>query len=163
MSRFFSFLFLSLFLGLSGVTGIAFANKPISPLSVVMESTTQAVAGERLDLNVTISSRVELEHVEIQLNMPVGVSLLSGKQSASIHIQPGQYQELNFRLMLPEVLSGRIEVTAKVKHGKAITYSSRDSIALGQSARRARSLGSSPSYEIKERNGRRLREYTLPK
>lgn len=140
-----------------------YANKPVSPLSVVIESTTPAVAGERFELVVTISSRISLKAVDIKIDIPSQVSLLSGQGAIHIDVEAGKYKELRYTLQLPDILAGRIRVSAVVEQGKAVRYAAHDSISLAQGVRRARSQNAKIPYEIKERNGRRLREYVLPK
>lgn len=140
-----------------------YANKPVSPLSVVIESTTPAVAGERFELIVTISSRIALKDVDIKLDIPSEVSLVSGQGMSHIDVEAGKYQELHYVLQLPDMLAGRIRVSAVVEQGKAVRYAAHDSIALAPGVRRARSRDAKIPHEIKEHNGRRLREYVLPK
>lgn len=140
-----------------------YANKPVSPLSVVIESTTPALAGERLELIVTISSRIALKGIDIKLDMPSEVALLSGQAVNHIDVEAGKYQELRYALQLPDALAGRIRVSAVVEQGKALRYAAYDSLSLVQGVRRARSQNAKIPYEMKERNGRRLREYVLPK
>jgi len=140
-----------------------YANKPVSPLSVVVESTTPALPGERFELIVTISSRISLKGIDINLDIPVEVVLLSGQNTNRIDVDAGKYQELRYMLQLPDVPAGRIRVSAVVEQGKALRYAAHDSISLTQGVRRARSQNAKTPYEIKQRNGRRLREYVLPK
>ena len=139
------------------------ANKPVTPLSVVIESTTPALAGERLELIVTISSRVALKGIDIKLDIPLEVALISGQSTSHINVDAGKYQELRYMLQLPDVLAGRIRVSAVVEQGKALRYAAHDSISLAPGGRRARSQNAKIPYEIKQRNGRSLREYVLPK
>ena len=140
-----------------------YATKPVSPLSVIIESTTPALAGESFELIVTISSRISLKDIDINLDMPSGVALLSGQSQSRIDVEAGRYQELRFMLQLPDELAGRIRVSAVVEQGKAIRYAAHDSITLAQGVRRSRSQNAKIPHEIKEQNGRRLREYVLPK
>ena len=140
-----------------------YANKPISPLSVVIESTTPAFAGERLELIVTLFSRISLKGIDIKIDMPSEVALLSGQNVSRIDVEAGKYQELRYTLQLPNVLAGRVRISATVAQGKAVRYAAHDSISLAQGVRRARSHNMKTPYEIKERDGRRLREYVLPK
>jgi len=147
---------------LTSLPGGAWA-KPLPPMSVSITSPHAPVGGAIFNFTVVIHPRTNLERVEVSLELPAGVALLSGQGTQIVQTSTGKPLAIEYAVQLPTNLSGAITAQARVGSAAEVLFSVSSRYELNASRRKAQSVGS-PAAPFKRgvRDGQPVREYSLP-
>ena len=138
--------------------------KPRSPLHVFIEVDGEPVAGTELPLRVTVYSSTDVKSAQLTLTVPEGVQFVMGEASRTLPLAAREAQTFEYRLRLPDVLSGDIEAKLSVGRPDTIYFQAQSRYNLQREPNYkpfSRSVGT-PEYELKDVEGETLREYRLP-
>ncbi len=159
-----SLIFFAALVGLVGASGSAWS-KPMSPLTVSINSLETPVAGKIFPFSVTLQSRTDFERVEVNLDLPPGLALLSGELKTLIPMQIGKPVTLEFSAQLPSTLTGAILARARVGAAQEVMFQVSSRYELSSARRKAQAHiapTNSVPFQRKLRDGQPIREYTLP-
>jgi|GEM_PF-3684781 len=147
---------------LTSLPGGAWA-KPLPPMSVGITSPYAPVAGAVFNFTVVVRPRTNLERVEVSVELPAGVSLLTGEITQVIQASAGKPLAIEYAVQLPTNLTGAIIAQARVGSAAEVLYSVSSRYELNASRRKAQSVGP-PAAPFKRgvRDGQPVREYSLP-
>lgn len=142
---------------------VAQASKPRSSMSVVMEISEKPAPDISVQLNVTLSSLRNMGLVTVELDLPEGVVLEAGEQSQTLELIGNKVESLQYSVKLPSLLAGDIRLSARAGNANSIREVAHDRIPLVSTSSKALPVGAVITpYSIRQREGQRLREYTLP-
>ena len=148
---------------------IAFASavgaKPRPSLSMKIAWVDGEVFEQATKIRLEIYSQISSDKVNINLNLPEGVVLQQGDVSAVLKIEKGQPLILDYVIYMQKTAVGRIKAEATIGEANQVFFRAKRFLQINNpsvsSKVGARSLPG-PAYKHTERNGVKLRDYTLP-
>jgi len=151
------------------VTCLAFASavaaKPQPSLSMKIAWVDGEVFEQATKIRLEIYSQISSDKVNINLNLPEGVVLQRGDASSVGKVEKGQPLILEYVVYMEKTAAGRIKAEATIGEANQVFFRAKRFLQINNpsvsSKVGARSL-SGPTYKHTERDGVRLREYTLP-
>lgn len=137
--------------------------KPRSPVSVDIQYVTPAVAGQSFEFTVLVSTAVDADIVNVQIELPSGSVLQDGALSWQGTLYRDETRRFNLRVVLPQRITQPVIASAAIGElasaqfaGRAIYQIESDSVLHA-----AATTASAAKPRTVLREGERVQEYAL--
>lgn len=136
--------------------------KPLSSLSINIDWKDPLITDQVSQLHVKIVSNVDTAALQFKLLLPEGVSLQQGQQQQLLTVRKNVPYEFDLPLLVTQGSTGEIKVEASIGSPGSTYFFATDIVVLESNSQtlKARQLPSGRYREV-ERNGDRIREYSL--
>ncbi|HFE38309.1 MAG TPA: hypothetical protein ENK06_07835 [Gammaproteobacteria bacterium] len=139
--------------------------KPRSSLYMSMNWTNGVAFDQPVSFHVAVTSLISSKKMRFKLNLPKGVSLISGNASFEREIEKGVPLSLDFTVVIEKNASGAIAAEASIGDSSQVFFRAARTLVIANTTNskqlKARDTAA-PGFHYSERNGVKLREYRLP-
>lgn len=137
------------------------APKPRSPVSVDIQYTAPAVAGQTFEFTVLVSTAVDADLVNVQIELPAGSVVQTGNLTWSGALYRDEVKQLNLQVKLPERIAQPVIASAVIGEFDAAQFGGRAiyEISSGTVFHAAAATTAKPRTVMRE--GKRVQEYAL--
>lgn len=109
-------------------------SKPGVPVSINIEALDAVIAGSSVSFVVTAMSKVNAEVMQINVQVPTSMQVVSGELSWRGKVSAHQKVDLNFTLVLPKN-AGSLNAVAIIKGQKSASFMARATYPYGKTTK----------------------------